>query len=127
MEKTPGASNSLCDGAKNRQISVPSEWYANRLWTVLRRFAVPSTHTRIWFTNRSGAVHEPFGTLVYTRLKASIILVIHPKTEGIQGVLGLSAFPLVAHTTRCAASIHAMLPSFLMEEAKIRLHNIFLE
>ncbi len=30
------------------------------------RFAVPSTYTRIWFVNRSKAVREPFGALVYT-------------------------------------------------------------
>ncbi len=30
MERTPGASSSLCVHAKNRQILVHSEWYANR-------------------------------------------------------------------------------------------------
>ncbi len=32
------------------------------------RFAVPSTHMRIWFANRLRAVRELFGELVYTRL-----------------------------------------------------------
>ncbi len=42
-----GASSSLCVRAKNQQILVHGEWYANRLQTAQRRFAVPSTHTRI--------------------------------------------------------------------------------
>ncbi len=67
-QRTPGASNSLCVRAKNQQISVSGEWYANCSWTAQCRFAVPSTHMRIWFANRLRAVCKPFGTLVYTRL-----------------------------------------------------------
>ncbi len=39
--------------------------------------------------------------------------------------LGLNTFPLVAHTTTCAASKNAMLPRFSMEETEIRLQKIF--
>ncbi len=51
MERTPGASSSLRILAKNRQISIYSEWYGNRLWTKHHRFADPSTHTCIWLRN----------------------------------------------------------------------------
>ncbi len=48
------------------------QFSANGMRTVLRtaqhRFAVPSTHTHIWFANHLRAVCEPFGTIVYTRL-----------------------------------------------------------
>ncbi len=57
MERTPGACSSLRVHAKNGQILVRGEWYANRLRMAQRRFAVPSTHTSIWFANhlaRSG-------------------------------------------------------------------------
>ncbi len=43
--------NSLCIRAKNQQILVCSEWYVNHLQAAQRTFAVPSTHTRIWFVN----------------------------------------------------------------------------
>ncbi len=68
MERTPGTSSSLCVCAKNRQILVCGEWYANRLQMAQHRFAVPSTHMHIWFENRLRVVPEPFGTLVFTRL-----------------------------------------------------------
>ncbi len=57
-QRTPGASSSLCVCAKNWQISVRGEWYANCFRTALHRFAVPSTHTRIWWTAR---VYEALG------------------------------------------------------------------
>ncbi len=63
------ASSSLCVRAKNQQISVCGEWYANHLRMAQHRFAVPFTHTRIWFANCLRVVREPFGALVYTRLK----------------------------------------------------------
>ncbi len=69
MERTPGASSSLCICEKNRQILVHGKQYANCSQMALHRFAVPSTYTRIWFANRSRVVWEPFGTLVYTRFK----------------------------------------------------------
>ncbi len=69
MERTPGASNSLCVCTKNRQISVRCEWHVNHS-RMVHRFAVWSTHLHVWFMNRSLAVCEPFDTLVYTRLKA---------------------------------------------------------
>ncbi len=47
MERTPGASSSLCVRAKNRQILVCGECYANRSRMAQRRFAVRSTNTRI--------------------------------------------------------------------------------
>ncbi len=47
-----GASSSLCVRAKNRQILVRGKQYANRSQMVQHRFTVPSTHTRIWSTNR---------------------------------------------------------------------------
>ncbi len=59
---------SLCVRPKNRRISVCSEQYVNHPQMVQRRFAVPSTHTCIWFANRLRAICEPFGALVYTRL-----------------------------------------------------------
>ncbi len=71
MERTPGTSSSLCVRAKNWQISVRVKWYANRLQMAQRRFAVPSTHTCIWFANHLRVVCEPFGVLVYTRLYKS--------------------------------------------------------
>ncbi len=80
MERTPGASSSLCVHTKNQQISVRGKQYANRLWMVLRRFAVPSIHTRIWFANRLRAVRKPFSVLVYTRL---IIPATHLQKTGI--------------------------------------------
>ncbi len=67
-QRTPGASNSLCVRSKNRQILVHSERYANCSRMVQHRFTVSSTHTRIWFTNRSRAVSEPFDALVCMRL-----------------------------------------------------------
>ncbi len=69
MEGTPNASSSLYVRVKNRQILVHGEQYAKRPRMAQCRFAVPSTHTRIWFGNRSRVVCEPFGTLVYMRLK----------------------------------------------------------
>ncbi len=48
-----GASSSLCVCAKNRPISVCGEQYSNRSQTAQCRFAVPSTHMRIWFANHS--------------------------------------------------------------------------
>ncbi len=41
--------SSLCVCAKNQQISVHGEWYANHSRIAQRRFAVSSTHMRIWF------------------------------------------------------------------------------
>ncbi len=61
MERTPSASSSLCVLTKNRQISVSGEWYANRLWMAQRRFTLIDTYTHL--------VREPFGAVVYTRLK----------------------------------------------------------
>ncbi len=69
MERTTSASSSLCVRAKNQQISVHRDWCANHSRTEQHRFAVPSTHTRIWFVNHSQVICEPFGALVYTRLK----------------------------------------------------------
>ncbi len=51
MERTTGTSSSLCVCAKNWQILVHGEWYANCLRMVWHRFAVPSTHTCIWFVD----------------------------------------------------------------------------
>ncbi len=76
MERTPSVSSFLCIRAKNRQISVRGEWYANCLRTAQCRFAVPSTHTRIRFANHSGAVREPFGMLMYTRLYIRCMLCV---------------------------------------------------
>ncbi len=59
-QRTPGSSGSLCVRAKNRQISVRSEWYANHSRMVQCMFAVLSTHKRIWFANCSRVVCEPF-------------------------------------------------------------------
>ncbi len=59
MERIPGASSFLCVRAKNRQISVHGERYANLLRMAQHRFAVLSTHARTWFTNHSQAVCEP--------------------------------------------------------------------
>ncbi len=73
MERTPGASSSVCVHAKNLQILVHGELYANLSWTARNRFAVPPTHTRIWFTNRLQAVCEPFDVLVYMRLYAQVL------------------------------------------------------
>ncbi len=53
MERTPGASSSLCFRAQNWQISVHGERYVNRLRTTQRRFAVPFTQTHVWFANHS--------------------------------------------------------------------------
>ncbi len=53
MERTPGASSSLCVRAKNRQILVRGERYGNRSHMAQCTFAVPSTHMRIWFVNHS--------------------------------------------------------------------------
>ncbi len=63
MERTPGTSSSLCVRTKNWQISDHGEWYANCSWTAQCRFAVLSTHTRIWFasslrTMRRNRVYE---------------------------------------------------------------------
>ncbi len=60
---------SLCICLKNQQISVCDKRYANRPQMAQRRFAVPSTHTRIWFANCLRAVCKLFGALVYTMLK----------------------------------------------------------
>ncbi len=53
MKRTPGAYSSLCVWEKNQQILVRGEQYANHSQMVQHRFAVPSTHTHIWFTNHS--------------------------------------------------------------------------
>ncbi len=70
-QRTPNAWSriqfSLCS-CKNRQISVRSERYAKCSQMVQHRFAILSSHMRIWFANRSQAVHKPFCALVYTRL-----------------------------------------------------------
>ncbi len=71
-QRTPGASGSLCVHAKNRQILVRNKQYANHSRMAQCRFAVPSIHTHIWFTNCSRAVRESFGVLVYTRLKDQV-------------------------------------------------------
>ncbi len=52
-KETTGASSSLCVRTKNRQTLVRCERYANRLHAAWHRFAVPSTHMRIWFANHS--------------------------------------------------------------------------
>ncbi len=72
MERTPGTSSSLCVHAKNRKILVRCERYANRLQTAQRRFAVPSTHSRIWFANRSVCSCTPLFSRhesLFTKLK----------------------------------------------------------
>ncbi len=46
-----GASSSICVHAKNWQILVCGEWYANHSQTAQHRFTVPSTHMSIWFAN----------------------------------------------------------------------------
>ncbi len=70
MERTHGASGSLCVCTKNQKILVRGEWYANCLQMVQRRFAVPSTHTCIWFasglqTIRRACVYEALHYRVY--------------------------------------------------------------
>ncbi len=65
MERTPGASSSLCVCAKNRHILVHGEWYVNRSRMGQHRFAIPSTHTRIWFANHSA--HSCIRGFIYTR------------------------------------------------------------
>ncbi len=45
----PSAANSLCVHAKNWQISVCSDWYANHSQMSQHKFAVSSTHMHIWF------------------------------------------------------------------------------
>ncbi len=59
-------------------ISVCGEWYANHPQMVQRRFAVWSTHTRIWFANHSRAVCKPFSVLVYTRFNMFQELSVSP-------------------------------------------------
>ncbi len=59
MERTPGASSSLCVRAKKQQILVHREWYANHSQKAQCRFAI-LTYVQL--------VHKPFGALVYTRL-----------------------------------------------------------
>ncbi len=73
----------------NRQILVRSKRYANCLRMVQHRFAVPSTHTHIWFTNRSQMVCEPFGMLVYTRINVSSVENVGARN--VQEVCGTSA------------------------------------
>ncbi len=51
MERTPGASSSLCVHTKNQQILVCGEQYVNCSQMAQRRFAVLSTHTHLWFAN----------------------------------------------------------------------------
>ncbi len=53
----------------------------NAFLPTVRRFTVESTHTRIWFANRSRAVSESFGALVYMRLYMShntTDILLHP-------------------------------------------------
>ncbi len=67
-----GVSSSLCSRKKPTnfgQISVCGKRSANHSWTAQRRFAVLSTHTRIYFANHLRAVCKPFTVLVYTRLR----------------------------------------------------------
>ncbi len=56
MERTPGASSFLRVRAKNWQILVLGKCYVNRLRMAQCRFAVPSTHTCIWFTSSSRTI-----------------------------------------------------------------------
>ncbi len=44
-----GSSSPLCVRTKTRQISVRGEWYVNCSQMAQHRFAVRSTHMRIWF------------------------------------------------------------------------------
>ncbi len=68
MERTTGTSSSLCVLAKNREILFRSERYANYSRMVQRRFAVPSTHRRIWFANCSSGLQIIRRACVYEAL-----------------------------------------------------------
>ncbi len=80
MERTSGAFSSRVR-VKNRQISVRGEQYVNHSRTAQRRFAVWSTHTRIWFAKRLRVVCKPSGVLVYTRLEIHEQSVYNPSCD----------------------------------------------
>ncbi len=70
----PTPSSFLCVRAKNWQISVCGEWYANHSQMARRKFCRP-VHTYAHLVCKPFArVREPFGVLVYTRLKVSLNL-----------------------------------------------------
>ncbi len=96
MKRTSGASNSLCVCAKNGQILVLGEWYVNHSWMAQCRFAVPSTHMRIWLVNHSQAICESFGTLVYTRLYTTdhMLKMTHAKVSLVRNSVHDSVKPL---------------------------------
>ncbi len=77
-----GASSSLCVRAKNQQILVRDECYANRLQMAQRRFAVPSTHMRIWFASDSRTIR---GARVYEALRVEelIFKIFVPNFQGL--------------------------------------------
>ncbi len=61
----PSTPNCLCVCARNRQILVCDEQYANHPQIVqCSRFAVPFTHTRIWFANCLVRMGVPKQTIV---------------------------------------------------------------